>query len=81
MLINSKKFRLPSQREMAKSNTEIEIVIVDVAETEIERPKKKQKPYYSGKQKCHTLKMQLLINQATLEVICAAIGKGREHDS
>jgi IS5 family transposase len=24
--------------------------------------------------------MQLLINQATLEVICTAIGKGREHD-
>jgi hypothetical protein len=40
MLIHSKKFSLPSQREIAKSNTEIEIVIVDVAETEIERPKK-----------------------------------------
>lgn len=24
--------------------------------------------------------MQLLINQATLEIICAAIGTGREHD-
>jgi IS5 family transposase len=24
--------------------------------------------------------MQLVINQATLEIICAAIGKGREHD-
>lgn len=24
--------------------------------------------------------MQLLINQTTLEVICAAIGKGREHN-
>ena len=40
MLIKSRKFSLPSQREMAKSNTEIEIVIVDIAETEIERPKK-----------------------------------------
>ena len=40
MLIKSRKFSLPSQREMVKSNTEIEIVIVDVAETEIERPKK-----------------------------------------
>ena len=38
MLIKSRKFSLPSQREMTKSNTEI--VIVDIAETEIERPKK-----------------------------------------
>lgn len=40
MLIKSRKFSLPSQREMQESNTEIEVVIVDVAETEIERPKK-----------------------------------------
>lgn len=38
MLIKSRKLSLPSQREMVKSNTEIEIVIVDIAETEIERP-------------------------------------------
>jgi hypothetical protein len=41
---------------------------------------KKQKQYYNGKQKCHTLKMQLLINQRTLEIICAAIRKGKKPD-
>jgi hypothetical protein len=40
MLIKSKEFSLPSQGELAKQTTEIEVVVVDVAETEIERPKK-----------------------------------------
>src|SRR4028118_1662681 len=42
--------------------------------------KKKQKRYYSGKQKCHTLKMQLIINQKDKSVICTKVGKGRQHD-
>ena len=41
---------------------------------------KKQKHYYSGKQKCHTLKMQLIINQTDKSVICTEFGKGRQHD-
>jgi len=41
---------------------------------------KKQKQYYSGKQRCHTLKLQLLINQITQEIICTALGKGKQHD-
>lgn len=40
MLIKSQKFSLPSQRELGKPTTEIEVVVVDVSETEIERPKK-----------------------------------------
>jgi Helix-turn-helix of DDE superfamily endonuclease len=44
ILIKSQKFSLPSQREMSKSSTEIEVVIIDVAETEIERPKKNRNP-------------------------------------
>ena len=39
-LIKSQKFRLPSQRELSKQSSEIKRVIIDVAETEIERPKK-----------------------------------------
>lgn len=42
--------------------------------------KKKQKKYYSGKQRCHTLKLQLLINQVTQEIICTALGIGKQHD-
>lgn len=40
MLIHSQEFSLPSKRKMCQAQTEIEVVIVDVAETEIERPKK-----------------------------------------
>lgn len=47
-LIKSQKFSLPSQREMWKNSTEIEVVIVDVAETEIERPKKNRSHITAG---------------------------------
>ena len=50
-----------------------EVIVVDVGEIEIERPKKKQKTYYSGKQGYHTLKMQLIVNQATKEIKCIGI--------
>ncbi len=53
---------------------------MDVTESPIERPKKKQRQYYSGKQKRHTLKTQVLVNQATGQIICTAFGKGRVHD-
>jgi hypothetical protein len=36
---------------------EWKVMVVDVGEMEIERPKK-QKRYYSGKQCCHTLKVR-----------------------
>jgi len=40
ILIKSGKFRLPSRRQLLRTTAEIEVVVVDVAETEIERPKK-----------------------------------------
>lgn len=43
-------------------------------------PEKKQKRYYSGKQKCHTLKAQLLVEFETGQIICSAIDTGRTHD-
>jgi hypothetical protein len=44
------------------------------------KDKKKQKQYYSGKKKRHTLKSQLVINQANREIICMAYGRGKKHD-
>jgi hypothetical protein len=41
---------------------------------------KKQKQFYSGKKKRHTLKSQLGVNKVTREIICTAHGKGKEHD-
>ncbi len=44
ILTKSKAFRLPGKKKLEPSNHELEFVVVDVAETPIERPKKSKKP-------------------------------------
>ncbi|MEG4501972.1 transposase family protein [Microcoleus sp. F10-C6] len=51
-----------------------------MSEHEIERPQKKQNKYYSGKQKYHTIKSQVLANQKSAEIICTAFSNGKTHD-
>ena len=58
------KFPIPGKKALLKDSDYPEFVVMDVTETAIEH-KKKQKIYYSGKKKCHTLKTQLVINQET----------------
>ena len=41
---------------------------------------KKQRAYYSGKKKYHTLKAQVVAEQVTGQIICTAFRKGRVHD-
>ena len=36
--------------------------------------------YYSGKKKKHTLKIQLVADASTLDVLCIFVGKGSQHD-
>jgi hypothetical protein len=79
-LMKTGKFRIPGKKALLKDSDYPEIVVMDVTETAIERHKKKQKIYYSGKKKCHTLKTQLVINQETREIICTAFGPGHCHD-
>ena len=43
ILINSPTFRLPGKKQLLKSSTEISVVVVDVTENPIERPKKNRK--------------------------------------
>ena len=59
ILIKSKKFSLPGQKKLLDSSFSNRDIIVDVMECSIERPSKKQKSFYSGKQKEHTLKIQV----------------------
>ena len=80
-LMKTGKFRIPGKKALLKDSDYPEIVVMDVTETAIERPKKKQKRYYSGKKKYHTIKIQLVINQETREIICTAFGPGHCHDS
>ena len=80
LLVKCGKFRLPSKRALYQPGWEWKVMVVDVGEMEIERPKKKQKRYYSGKQKCHTLKAQLLVEFETGQIICSAVDTGKTHD-
>ena len=56
--------------------------IVDGTEQAIQRPKdrERQKAYYSGKKKRHTIKTQIITNLDGLIVDCAPAVEGRRHD-
>jgi hypothetical protein len=48
-LAKDKTFKLPGKKVLKKTSDTIEYMIVDVTESPIQRPKKGQKEYYSGK--------------------------------
>lgn len=80
LLIKSKKLALPGQKELRKLSDPDTVLIMDVMESPVERPKKGQKGFYSGKQKEHTLKTQVIIELKTKKIMCLRHGKGRMHD-
>ena len=43
-------------------------------------PSKKQRKYYSGKKKRHTIKAQVVVNKATSIILCTAESCGKTHD-
>lgn len=79
-LIRSRRFHLPGKKQLLQGFDKPAVVVLDVTEIPIERPKRHQRQFYSGKQKQHTLKCQLVIDPATGRVICTFFGKGRRHD-
>lgn len=79
-LMQSGRFRLPGKKQLLQGFGRPEVVVVDVTETPIERPKHRQRRFYSGKKKRHTLKCQIVIEQTTGAIICTFFGKGRRHD-
>ena len=56
------------------------LVVIDATETPIERSKKGQRLFYSGKKKRHTFKTQLVVDPKTKAVICTTFATGKEHD-
>ena len=48
-LAKDKTFKLPGKKVLKEVSDAIEYIIVDVTESPIQRPKKDQKEYYSGK--------------------------------
>ena len=48
-LSKDKRFKLPDKKVLKKASSNIEYTVVDVTESPLQRPKKGQKEYYSGK--------------------------------
>ena len=51
ILIQDKRFHLPGKKVLTQSENEIEVVIVDVSESPVERPKKNKKETTQAKRK------------------------------
>jgi hypothetical protein len=59
---------------------EAEALIIDCTEQPIERPKRKQRCWYSGKKKRHTIKTEIIITEAGRVVSASDPAPGRVHD-
>ncbi len=80
ILIQSGKFSLPGKKKLLDTSLDEDLILMDVMESPIERPKKHQKKFYSGKQRQHTLKNQVVFGQKSNQIICLAHSKGKTHD-
>ena len=78
LLMDSGQFRLPGKKQLYQQVEPCQVIVVDVTESPIERPKKSRE--HTTVKKHHTLKSQVAVNQATGEIICTAFGKGTIHD-
>ena len=80
LLIKSSKFCLPGKKQLYQNAYTWSVLVVDVTESPIERPKKNSELTERGKKTQHTIKAQVVVNQASGQIICTAFGKGRVHD-
>ena len=62
------------------SREEVESLIIDATEQPIERPQRRQKPYYSGKKKRHTLKTEIRVTPQGRIVHVSKNHPGSIHD-
>jgi hypothetical protein len=77
-LVKDGTFSLPGRKALLAGGSEYGFVLVDATETPIERPKK-QRNWYSGKKKRHTVKTQVVVDRGTGAVVCTAFAAGRRH--
>ncbi len=74
----AKVMALPNKKCL--SPEEVESLIIDATEQPVERPRKKQKPYYSGKKKRHTLKTEIRVTRRGRIVHVSKSRPGSIHD-
>jgi hypothetical protein len=88
VLIEQKTLHLPGKKDLLAGRDKYEIVVFDVTECPIERPKRKpkariknkQRRYYSGKKKRHTVKEQVAVDQKSGKIIATNMDVGKTHD-
>lgn len=74
------QFRLAGKKQLVRGFGKPQVVVMDVTQTLIERQKRRQRQFYWGKNKRHTLKCQLVLELDSGQIICTFFGKGRRHD-
>jgi hypothetical protein len=79
-LMQCGQFRLAGKKQLVRGFSKPPVVVMDVTETPIERPKHRQRQFYSGKKKRHTLKCQIVLDLDSRQIICTFFGTGRRHD-
>ena len=75
-----RKRKINNIKDFLEAYPEMEDLIVDATEQKTQRPKRKQKAYYSGKKKCHTLKNQIVVNKNGQIIDVTESYPGRQHD-
>ena len=88
LLIKSGKFNLSNNSVLLNLKSE-DIICIDVSESPIQRPsrsrtkknrKNRQKRYYSGKKKKHSIKSQIIIDKNTRSILSVKFSNGKRHD-
>ncbi|MCP4972053.1 MAG: transposase [Arcobacter sp.] len=80
----AKIFKIPTRkiqlREVELTEDKLLEFFVDATEQQIQRPKKSQKLYYSGKKKKHTLKNQIVVDRKGKIYSVTKSTNGKKHD-
>jgi hypothetical protein len=58
----------------------LDVILIDVTESPVERPEHSQRKWYSGKKKRHAIKTQIIIGAKTHMVIAIFVAHGKTHD-
>lgn len=74
--MQSGKFRLSVKKRLFKGfDPRPDVVVMHMTETPIERPQRKQKCFYSGKNRQHTLKCQIILAPKPVKSFVPSLAK------
>ncbi len=70
--------KINKNRELIQND--LETILIEATEIQIQRPKKKQKKFYSGKKKRHMMKFEIMTNTDEKIISISKGYSGRTHD-